>query len=103
MKIEWTALAIRGKQNVADYIRNRFGYKRKRVFIQEVDRTARMLLDHPNLGPVEPLLADMPKTYRSVIINGLSKIIYFIGDDVIYIVDFWDVRREPKALSEEVK
>lgn len=103
MRIEWTDRAVRGKQNVADYIRGRFGYKHKREFAQEVDRTARMLLRHPNLGTVEQLLADRPKTYRSVVIKGLSKMVYLIEGDIIYIVAFWDVRREPQALADEVK
>lgn len=60
-------------------------------------------MKHPNLGSVEPLLADLPKTYRSVVIDGLSKMVYFIEGDVIYIAAFWDCRREPKALADEVK
>ena len=36
-----------------------------------------------------------PLTYRSVIINGLNKMVYRIDGDIIYIVDFWDTRREP--------
>ena len=103
MRIEWTDRAIRGKQNVADYIRDRFGYKHKKKFVQEVDRTARMLLKHPNLGSIESLLADLPKTYRSVVIDGLSKMVYLIEDDVIYIAAFWDCRREPAALASQVK
>ena len=103
MRIEWTNRAIRGKQNVADYIRNRFGYKHKKKFVQEVDRTARMLLKHPNLGAVETLLADRPKTYHSVVIDGLSKMVYLIEGDVIYIAAFWDCRQEPAALASQVK
>ena len=34
-------------------------------------------------------------TYRSVIINGLNKMVYRIDGDIIYVVDFWDTRREP--------
>ena len=103
MRIEWTDRAIRGKQNVADYIRDRFGYKHKKKFAQEVDRTVRMLLKHPILGSVEPLLADRPKTYRSVVINGLSKMVYLIEDDIVYIVAFWDCRQDPATLAGQVK
>lgn len=105
MRIEWTDRAVRGKQNVADYIRDRFGFKHKRKFVQEVDRTARMLMKYPNMGPVEPLLADLPKTYHSVVIDGLSKMVYYIEEDekVIYVAAFWDCRHEPKAMAGEVK
>jgi plasmid stabilization system protein ParE len=104
MRIEWTDRAVRGKQNVADYIRDRFGYKHKRKFVQEVDRTARMLMKHPNMGPVEPLLAERTQTYRSVVVGKLNKMVYYIEEDtVIYVVAFWDCRREPDTLASQVK
>ena len=42
MKVEWTDLAIRQKNQVADYIRRRFGFKRKKKFAQEVDQAVNM-------------------------------------------------------------
>lgn len=41
------------------------------------------------------------REYRSIVVGTLNKIIYYVGSDVIYIADFWDVRREPKALAEQ--
>ena len=41
--------------------------------------------------------------YRSFVMNRLNKIVYRIDDDVIYIVAFWDVRRDPDSLASEVK
>ena len=58
---------------------------------------------HPNIGSIDPLFDDRPKTYRSIIINGLSKMVYFIDDETIHIVAFWDTRREPKKQAEQVK
>lgn len=54
---------------------------------------------------MEPLLADLPKTYHSVVIDGLSKMVYYIEEDekVIYVAAVWDCRREPKAMAGEVK
>ena len=42
MKVEWTDLAIRQKNQVADYIRRHFGFKRKKKFAQEVDQAVNM-------------------------------------------------------------
>ena len=58
---------------------------------------------NPYVGKIDPLFADRPRTYRSVVINGLSKMIYFIEDDLIYIAAFWDTRREPKKQAEQMK
>ena len=41
--------------------------------------------------------------YRSYVMNRLNKIVYHIDGDIIYIVAFWDVRRDPVTLAGEVK
>ena len=95
MKVKWTEYAIAQRKQVANYIRRQFGAKRKTQFLQEVRETTKQLRHSPNIGPIAPLYADLTMTYQSVIINGLNKMVYFIKDDIIYIVDFWDTRREP--------
>jgi len=97
MKVEWTERAEWQRDNIANYIREQFGTKRRDKFVQEVDNTARMLMHNPNLGAIDPLFSDRPAAYRSVIINGLSKMVYRIDDDTIHIAAFWDTRSEPKA------
>lgn len=99
----WHSQAKEGKKQVADYIRRQFGLKHKKEFMQEVDQAAKRLMLSPNIGFIDPLFADRPSTYRSIIINGLSKMVYRIDDDVIHVVAFWDVRREPVAQAEQVK
>ena len=69
----------------------------------KVYQTERLLEWNPNLGPAEPYLADAPVLYRSIVVNRLNKIIYWINDDVIEIVDFWDTRREPTAQAEQTQ
>ena len=103
MRVKWLDRATRGKQNVASYIRRKFGDDRKDVFLQHVRATTQMLKSHPNLGPIDPLFTDRSIAYRSVIIDGLSKMVYFIKDDTIYIAAFWDTRREPTALASQVR
>ena len=83
------------RKQVADYIRDNFGAKHKILFLQEVRRITGMLKLTPNLGPIDPLFADRPIAYRSIIINGLSKMVYYVKEDTIRIAAFWDVRREP--------
>ena len=79
------------------YIQASFGKKARLKFRHEIAHVSELLLQNPNLGPVEPYLADTPVLYRSIVVNRLNKIIYWINDDVIEIVDSWDTRREPMA------
>ena len=103
MKSIITELAKQQYRQIAMYIRKEFGKDRRDEFMQEIRRTRRLLEGSPNIGPKEPLLAERPVMYRSYVMNHLDKIVYRIEGDVIYIVAFWDVRRDPTTLANEVK
>lgn len=103
MKVIWDPKAKKERNLVADYIQKSFGVKRRVRFIQEVRQMAQMLRNHPNLGPIDPLYADRAVAYRSIIINGLSKMVYRVEDDIIYIAAFWDCRREPQSQAEQTE
>ena len=103
MKVVWQESAKVGRREVAAYIRKEFGIKRVKRFRQEIDDVVMTLMRSPNIGSIDPLYANRPLTYRSVIVNALNKIVYRIDGDIIYIVDFWDTRREPKNQASKTK
>lgn len=54
----------------------------------------------PKAGPVELLLEELPKIFRSfVVCNGLFKVIYFLEDEIIYVTQIWCCRQSPKRLK----
>jgi Txe/YoeB family toxin of Txe-Axe toxin-antitoxin module len=57
----------------------------------------------PGIGQIDPLFADRPQTYRSVIINGLNKLVYRIEGNTIHIVGFWDTRMDDEEQAANVK
>ena len=95
MRVKWSERARKQRDEVANYIRQQFGAKRKYKFKQEVRETTDRLKRSPNIGQIDPLYEDRTQAYRSVIINGLNKLVYRVDDDTIHIVGFWDTRREP--------
>ena len=103
MRAEWTEHAKEQKKQIANYIRKRFGTRHATEFKNEVDQSVKRIMLHPNIGIIDPLFNDCPITYRSVIINSLSKLVYYISNnkDTIYIVAFWDTRREPKQQAQQ--
>ena len=103
MKSVITDLAKEQIRQIAKYIGKEFGKDRRDEFMKEVRRTRRLIEGSPNIGSVEPLLADRAVMYRSYVMNRLDKIVYRIDGDVIHIVAFWDVRRDPGTLASEVK
>ena len=90
-------------RQTARYIQKEFGKKARVDFRNEIQHIVKLLQENPLLGPDERYLADAPVLYRSIVVNRLNKIVYWINDDVIEIVDFWDTRREPENQAKQTK
>ncbi len=103
MKVIWHTPAIEGRRQVAAYIRKEFGTKRKRKFMHEVDDAVEKLRYSPYIGQIDSLFEAYAATYRSVIVNGLNKLVYRVDDDTIHIVAFWDTRMEPEEQAAKVE
>ena len=103
MRVKWSERARRQRDEVANYIRQHFGAKRKYKFKQEIRETTDLLKRSPNIGQIDPLFSDRAMTYRSVIINGLNMLVYFVDDDTIYIAGFWDTRMDDEDQATQVK
>ena len=102
-KVVWLKSAEKDMLRTADYISEEFGSTTKRNFLRATFHTAMLLSKNPNMGPIEPLLDDRAITYRSVLVNGINKIVYRIKGDAVEISAFWDMRREPQFLINQVK
>ena len=103
MRVTWSEEAREAVRETSDYIWSEFGAKAKRKFLQEIGRIGSLLQKNPNLGQFEYYLKDCPEHYRSIVVNRLNKIVYYIHDNCVDIVAFWDTRREPKEQAKEVK
>ena len=103
MRVIWHPDAQNRLRQAAAYIQTEYGRRSSAKFIKEVYRSERLIAKFPYLGIAEPILADAPVSYRSIVVNRLNKMVYWINEDVIEIVDFWDTRREPKKQAEQVK
>lgn len=101
MQIIWSKNADRQMYLISLYIQKQFGTKRKTEFLREVRQTTGLLKQNPELGAPDPLFKDCSIAYRSIIINGLNKLVYYIDNDVIFISAFWDTRREPESIVEK--
>lgn len=102
MKVIWIPFAQNEVRKTARYINKEFGKESRDQFINEVRSVSRLLGENPNLGKPEPLLADYTKLYRSYVMNHLNKIIYWVAENRIEVVDFWDVRRDPMTLKNQI-
>ena len=98
MRIHWTVRAKKSANEVGAYILQTFGERSFEKFCEELLHNVNLLAESPNLGRIEPLLNKRLFTYRSLVVNKRSKIIYRFDNENIFIVDLWDTRREPEKL-----
>ena len=103
MKTNWDTKAKDSLRQIARYINAKFGKKARVDFMQKVKDTELLLRRSPNVGQIDPLFDGRTIAYRSVVINGLNKMVYRVDGDIIYIVAFWDTRREPKEQANQIK
>ena len=103
MKVIWSIQAKEGLQKTSNYIRKEFGKRSKQKFLDEVLHVASLLERNPYLGQVESLLDEASVEYRSIVVNRINKLVYYIHESTIEIVVLWDTRREPKTLLDKVE
>lgn len=103
MRVIWMPSAKAAVRETAKYIRKEFGKRDRDRFMQDVREASRLIGRSPGVGQPEPLLADRTTMYRCLVVNHLNKIIYWVAADHIEVADFWDVRREPSTLANQVK
>ena len=101
MKVIWLNRAETSLHRTEEYILQEFGQTACERFHQDVKNVAYLLEKMPHLGHYEPLLSDYKQGYRSIVINRLNKLIYYIRDNKVLIAALWDCRREPKKLIKE--
>ena len=103
MKIHWHKRAAVQLHQVEEYVLRDFGEHVRREFMDEIESAVLSLADMPTQGRIDPLFAHRSREYRSIIVRRLNKVVYYVDGDVIYIVAFWDTRREPKNQARNVK
>lgn len=102
MEIIWAEEAFRIWQDTIDYIVKEFGVLAAEKFHKKTEEWLNLLSSSPLAGKTEPLLNNRSRTYRSIVITKQNKLIYFIENETIFIVDFWDTRREPNWQAEKL-
>ena len=98
MKIFWSLLAYASYSHIKDTICERFGYMAEQDFVAAVDKAVRQVSEFPGSGKQELELAE-DGSVHSVPVRKLSKIIYYVEGDTLYIADFWSTRQDPANLT----
>jgi len=99
MRIIWSLLAFASYESIKDTIFERFGYKAEQDYINAVDEAIKQVSKFPDSGKQELELAE-DGSVRSTGVRRLTKIIYYVEDDILHIADVWATRQDPDYLKE---
>ena len=102
MRVIITDFAKQEIRKTASHIQRSFGKVSKDNFLNNIRLTRNLIGSYPFLGPEEESLIDLPGNYRSIVVNSFNKMIYRIKDNHVLVEDFWDVRREPTDLKNQI-
>lgn len=103
MRVEWSPLAEEAWQCIATYIYEQFGTVALMDYSALTDSWMDVLAKNPFAAQEEELLKHREKSYRSISIHKLSKVILYVEDDVVYIADVWDTRRSSTSLIRRLR
>lgn len=102
-EVKWSKRANQARIAALTYGAEEFGIQTAQRLNNRIENYTCSLSHNPLLGATEPLLKERHLQYRSLVIHKHYKLVYRIEDNIIYIVDFWDVRREPKQLAHRIR
>lgn len=88
--IIWTPEAEKTLDDIIDYIDQHWSQKEVRNFIERVDRVT----DHISRHPLSYRSAGK-EDVREALITKQNLLLYRISGEIIYLLYFWDTRRNP--------
>ena len=103
MQVKYKRQALRELARITDIYLEYSGPIAARRLIGNVEDCIMSLQKFPFIGHPEPLLTDRKRLYRAKSINKNYRMIYYTTQKTIWIVDFWDRRRDPAKLARRVK
>ena len=95
--ITWTNRALATLDNVFEFYKERS----ENAAIKLVNRlynSASTLKTFPHAGVIEPLLDGFTVCFRTLVVEKHFKLIYYVEDNCVYIVEVWDTRQDPDRL-----
>jgi plasmid stabilization system protein ParE len=103
MVIDWTDNAKQRLRDIFDYYQVSVSRKVALKMAREIWQAAKPLADFPYMAAIEPVLAEFPETFRSVVVRDIFKIIYYVDNNIVYIVSVWDCRQDPGKMKDSVR
>jgi plasmid stabilization system protein ParE len=92
MKLVWTEIAKQELSTIFTYYKNTMGQRTAVKVRQSIVNTAKRLKSQPFMGAVCEMQWSDAIVLRSLVEHKNHRLIYYIEDNTVYIVDIWACR-----------
>ena len=105
MVVRWTELAEDRLEKIFQFYFDAAGHRVAQKTVSEIVNSADSLSFMPYKAPVEQSLTGRKFVYRSLTVNKIFKIVYFIDEQssCVVISTIWDCRRNPFDLQRDIR
>lgn len=83
MKVVWSNRAVDAAEVIGEYIYQSFGYSTFTNYREAILQAETLLLANPFIGPEEPRITSGKFQHHTLLVNRLSKIVYYVDNDTI--------------------
>ena len=99
MTVEWYVEATDDLDRIYDFYVKKNPRAAAMLYNKILD-DVEILKTQPYVATVEQMLNDYPESYRSLVVaKGKYKVVYFIKNSTVFIVQVFDCRRNPDTLK----
>ena len=102
MIVNWSDYAQFEFLKTLEYVEEHFGEHTRNKLFNSVSHTNDILIQQPFAGRKEPLLENDLVQYRSILVSDINRIVYYVDEASVNVVDFWDMRRDPDFLAKRI-
>ncbi|SRR5258705_10867755 len=98
VKIIWTNRAFGQLGRAINYIKDERGVSYASIVLEKIIKSTSLLSNHPQLGPLEPLLKHKKSEFRFIVVFAY-KIIYRVNDEKVVISRVFHTSQNPGKLK----
>ena len=99
MTLQWYSAALDDLDQIYDFYFTGSPRAAALLYNQILDEVE-ILITHPYIAPIEPILNDCPEEYRSlVVVKGMFKVVYYVVEDSVFIVQVFNCRQDTEKLK----
>lgn len=100
MEVIWTPFAKQQVLEILIYAETNFGYNTAVKLAMSIEQNDLYLANNPQIGAIEQSLKERSETFRYLMVNKVFKELYYVREETVYIMAFWNCHQNPIRMND---